>query len=69
MKRGTGSVEKRKEKGIRDRGGWIVGGTTLLGLGVGFLLLTVSPLYFVASLLMGIGMGLVIAALFSGNRK
>jgi len=46
-----------------DRGSWAIGGTTLVGLGVGFLFITTSVLAFIASLLIGIGAGLLIAAL------
>jgi hypothetical protein len=46
-----------------SRAGWIVGGTTLVGLGVGLVLLPQSGLLFVASLLIGIGAGLMIAQL------
>ncbi|UCG44456.1 MAG: multidrug transporter [candidate division WOR-3 bacterium] len=35
---------------------------TLIGIGVGFILLRTSVLYFVASVLVGIGLGLVIAS-------
>ena len=44
---------------------WIIGGTTLIGLGVGFVLLQTSALFFVASIFVGIGLGLVIASLIS----
>ena len=45
-----------------DRGSWVIGGTTLMGIGVGFTFLPEAPLCFVASILTGIGVGLVIAA-------
>jgi len=48
-----------------DKITWVVGGTTLIGLGVGFILLKTSVLMFVASILIGIGVGLVIASLIS----
>ena len=48
-----------------DRGSWAVGGGTLVGVGVGFIFLQKSALFFVASILIGIGAGLVIAALIS----
>jgi len=38
----------------------ITGGTTLIGLGVGFILFRYSVFYFVASLLIGVGVGLLI---------
>ena len=40
---------------------WIIGGTTLVGIGIGLVLLQTSALWFVASILIGIGLGLAIA--------
>jgi len=40
-----------------------MGGTRLIGIGVGFIFLTMSPLISVASMLIGIGAGLVMAPL------
>ena len=53
-----------------DRSTWVIGGTTLIGVGVGFifLFLKTSPLLFVASILIGIGVGLVIAPLISKKK-
>jgi len=48
---------------VNARGGWAIGGTTLMGLGVGFIFLQTSALYFVACLIIGVGLGLLIAAL------
>lgn len=47
----------------------IVGATTLIGLGVGFILLPKSGLYFVASLFIGIGVGLLIDYIISIKKK
>jgi len=58
-------TEKRR---ATDRGGLAIGGTTLIGLGVGFIFLQASVLAFIASLLIGIGAGLLIASLISGKR-
>jgi len=44
---------------------WVIGGTTLMGIGVGFIFLQESALFFVASILIGIGLGLVITSLIS----
>ena len=46
-----------------DRGSWAVGGGTLVGLGVGFVFIQTSVFAFIASVLIGIGAGLLIAAL------
>ena len=48
-----------------DKSAWVIGGTTLIGVGVGFIFLKTSALIFVASILIGIGVGLVIAPLIS----
>ena len=48
---------------------WIIGGTTLIGLGVGFIFLRQSPLIFVACILIGIGLGLVITSLISREKR
>ena len=50
---------------MNDQGAWVIGGTTLIGIGVGFFLLPISPLFLVASVMTGIGIGLVIAAFMS----
>jgi len=48
-----------------DKSTWAIGGTTLMGLGVGFIFLQESALFFVASILVGIGLGLVITSFIS----
>jgi len=48
-----------------DKSAWAIGGKTLIGIGVGFIFLKESPLIFVASILIGIGLGLVITSLIS----
>ncbi len=48
-----------------DRSTWVIGGTTLVGLGVGLIFVRTSVLVFVASILIGIGAGLVITPLIS----
>ena len=51
-----------------DRSAWAIGGTTLAGVGVGLIFLKTSALLFVASVLIGIGVGLVIASLIPGDK-
>lgn len=51
-----------------NRGSWAIGGTTLMGLGVGFVFIQTSVLLFVASLLIGIGLGLLVASLIPSKR-
>jgi len=50
-------------------GFWTVGGGVILGVGVGFFLLQYSALYFVGSILAGLGLGLVIAPIVSNREK
>ena len=52
-----------------DKSAWAVGGGTLLGLGVGFFFLQESVLAFVGSLLAGIGIGLLLAAIISRGKS
>ena len=52
----------------RDKSTWVIGGTTLIGVGVGFIFLETSVLLFVASILIGIGAGLVLAPLVKGDK-
>lgn len=52
----------------RDRSTWVIGGTTLIGVGVGFIFLETSALLFVASIMIGIGAGLVLAPLLKGDK-
>ena len=52
-----------------DKSSWVIGGTTLIGIGVGFIFLKTSALLFVASILIGIGVGLVITPLISRKNR
>ena len=49
----------------KDKSSWAIGGTSLIGMGVGFFFLKDNPLVFVACLFIGLGLGLVIAPLIS----
>ncbi len=60
-------MEDHKKKD--DKSAWAIGGTTLIGLGVGFIYLQTSVLIFVACLLIGVGAGLVLAPILSGFSK
>ena len=48
-----------------DKSTWAIGGGLLLGLGVGFFFLKESALAFVGSIFIGLGLGLMIAAIIS----
>ena len=65
MENDTGSNSRKDPKGKGEKTIWVIGGTTLLGIGVGFILLPISVLLFVASLLIGIGTGIVLFSFLS----
>lgn len=46
-------------------GPWAIGGSLLIGLGAGFFFLEQNPLAFVACIFVGLGVGLVLAAVLS----
>lgn len=48
--------------GTDEGGSLAIGGMTMVGLGVGFTFLPEAPLLFVASILTGIGLGIIVAA-------
>ena len=52
-----------------DKSSWAIGGTTLIGVGVGLIFLKTSVIFFVASILIGIGSGLLIASFISRNKE
>ncbi|WP_462317017.1 hypothetical protein [Marinilabilia sp.] len=45
----------------KNKSSWVIGGTTMVGLGIGFIFLQKSVLIFMASLIIGIGLGLILA--------
>lgn len=44
-----------------DKSSWVIAGSTLIGLGAGFIFLKTSALIFIACIIIGLGLGLVIA--------
>jgi len=52
-----------------NKSAWVIGGTTLIGIGIGFVFLRESALFFVASILVGIGIGLVITSIISREKE
>jgi len=48
---------------------WATGGGILLGVGAGFFFLEKSPLMFVGSIMLGLGLGLIITAVLSSKKK
>ena len=52
-----------------DKSSWAIGGTTLIGVGVGLIFLKISVIFFVASILIGIGSGLVITSFILRDKE
>ena len=52
-----------------DKSTWAIGGGVLMGIGAGFFFLKESPLAFVACIVLGIGLGLVITSIISRGRE
>tara|TARA_R110002051_G_scaffold280349_1_gene341950 strand:+ start:7009 stop:7194 length:186 start_codon:yes stop_codon:yes gene_type:complete len=48
---------------------WATGGGILLGVGVGFFFLEKSPLAFVGSIILGLGLGHIITAVLSSRKR
>jgi len=61
-------MEDRMTKKKDDKSTWAIGGGVLMGIGVGFFFVRQSPLAFVGSMLVGLGIGLVITALISSKK-
>lgn len=53
-------TSKKTKKRNENKNSWVIGATTMIGLGVGFMLLKYSVMYFLASLLIGIAVGLLV---------
>ncbi len=52
-----------------DKSVWAIGGTTIIGVGVGLIFAQTSPILLVASILIGVGLGLVITPIISNIKK
>ena len=59
----------KKTNEVDDKSSWATGGGVLIGLGVGFFFLSISPFYFVGCILGGLGIGLVLSAILSSRKK
>jgi hypothetical protein len=53
----------------KDKSDWAIGGGIIAGLGAGFFFLSSNVLWFVACLLVGLGVGLVITSLISRTKE
>ena len=56
-------MEKKKKN--EEKSSWAIGGTTMIGLGVGLIYLQTSVLIFIASIIIGVGAGLIVAPILS----
>ncbi len=61
--------QEKKTRKKEDINEWIVGGTTLIGLGVGFIFFKTSIFLFIACLFIGIGIGLVLSPIVVKIKK
>ena len=52
-----------------DRSSWAIGGMTLVGVGVGLIFVQTAPLLTAASIIIGIGIGLLITSFLSRNKE
>lgn len=52
-----------------DRSTWAIGGMTMVGVGVGLIFVRSSPILLVASIIIGIGIGVVITSLISNRQR
>ncbi len=57
-----------KSENQDDKSYWAIGGSIMIGIGVGFFFLLTNPMFFVACIMIGIGVGLVLEA-FLGRGK
>ncbi len=53
-----------------DDSSWVVvGGTTIIGVGVGLIFVQTAPIMMVSSILIGVGLGLVIAPIIDRSKS
>jgi len=58
-------MKKSKKAKNEEKSNWAIGGTTMIGLGVGLIFLQTSVLIFVGSIISGVGLGLIITPVLS----
>ena len=58
-------MEKTAKTKKEEKSNWAIGGTTMIGVGVGLIYLQTSVLIFVASIIIGVGAGLIVAPILS----
>jgi len=58
-------MKKATKNKNEEKSNWAIGGTTMIGLGVGLIYLQTSVLIFVGSIISGVGLGLIITPVLS----
>ncbi|MBT4849371.1 hypothetical protein HON36_00790 [Candidatus Parcubacteria bacterium] len=53
----------------KNQGGLAIGGGVLMGVGVGFLFLHLSPLFFIGPIMIGLGLGLMVEAFIASKKN
>lgn len=52
-----------------DKSGLAIGGMTMVGVGVGLIFVKTNAILMAASVIIGVGLGLVIASIISGKKE
>lgn len=52
-----------------DKSSWAIGGMTMVGVGVGVIFVQTAPMLMVSSIIVGVGLGLVMASLMSCKKE
>lgn len=61
-------MENNKNDLSKNAPSLAIGGGLLLGLGVGFFLFHISVFFFIGSMFVGLGLGLLVSALMAKNK-
>ncbi|WP_299124287.1 hypothetical protein [uncultured Winogradskyella sp.] len=61
--------KENKKDWAEDKSTWAIGGMTMIGVGVGLIFVQTAPILLVASILVGIGLGIVITSIISSRKK
>ena len=71
VKSTVNSIEDNNQSKMKniDKSDWAIGGGTMLGIGVGFFFLTINIMWFVGSILAGVGLGLLVTSILSSVKK
>jgi hypothetical protein len=59
-------MDKANKK--EDKSTWAIGGGVLIGIGAGFFFLKTSVLFFIGSIMLGLGLGLMVTSIISRDK-